>query len=76
MTGECPDGSKDACGVCFGDSTSCTGVRCDNYFVPSDEIRPQCDEVPYSNISVWNKTTDACGLCGGNNATCWGCDGT
>jgi len=71
---------NDACGVCNGDNSSCTG--CDgtpNSGLVNDACGvcdgdnstcSGCDGVPNSGLE-----NDACGVCDGDNSTCAGCDG-
>ena len=69
----------DACGVCGGNSSSCSG--CDH--VPNSGLEFDacgvcggngaclgCDMVPNSG-----KVADVCGVCEGNGDSCRGCDG-
>ena len=77
-------GKRDACNVCGGDNTTCTG--CDGisgsgmrYDMCGQCRRPGsgtwnacvgCDHVGYSG-----KVEDACGVCGGDNSSCVDCRG-
>ena len=78
---DCPtECVPDACGVCNGDGSSCTG--CDG--VPGSGAVPDacgvcggdgstcvgCDGEPGSG-----KVADACGVCDGDGSSCAGCDG-
>jgi hypothetical protein len=73
----------DACRVCDGDNSTCTG--CDGVPVLDERARKRldrcgvcdgdglsclgCDGTPNSGLHF-----DSCGVCGGDNSTCIGCD--
>jgi len=69
----------DACGVCGGDNSTCTG--CDGVLF-SNVVFDICGVCGGSNDTClgcnnqpFGPTYDICGICNGTNTTCLGCDG-
>merc|ERR1711916_147465 len=71
----------DACGVCFGDNSTCTGCdgvvlsgtvidQCGLCLTPNDTLFDAC--VDCNGVVNGTAVLDVCGVCGGDNSTCTG----